>query len=178
MIQKINIAQIQNQAMNKSQKETPLTDSVKVKGNFTSFSKEACNALKAQISFAGSKNEATNGIEVGTVENEQSIKARFTGENRVPDKFVFAGNKYDIVSEPIENGRSIKILNKEGKSIITGKISNDLDPNTQIEFNVAKHAPEIKIIIKSPIKSSLSITQPRASALALAGRRGFGSARL
>ena len=146
MIQKINVAQVQNQVMNKSKKETPLTDSVKVEGNFTSFSKEACNALKAQISFAGSKNEATNGIEVGTVENEQSIKARFTGPNRVPDKFVFEGKKYDIVSNPIENGRSIEILNKEGKSIIEGKISNNIDPNTQIEFNVAKHAPEIKII--------------------------------
>ena len=74
MIQKINVGQIQNQAMNKSKKEAPLADSVKVKGNFTNFSNEACNALKAQISFAGSANKATNGIEVGTVENEQSIK--------------------------------------------------------------------------------------------------------
>ena len=146
MIQKINVAQIQNQVMNKSKKETPINDSVKVKGNFTSFSNEACNALKAQISFAGLGNKAINGIEVGTVENEQSIKARFTGENRVPDKFVFEGKKYDIVSTPIENGRSIEILNKNGKAIISGEISNNLDPNTQIEFNVAKHAPEIKII--------------------------------
>ena len=146
MIQKINVAQTQNQIMNKNKKETPLTDSVKVEGNFTSFSKEACNALKAQISFAGSTNETTNGIEVGTVENEQSIKARFTGQNRVPDKFVFEGKKYDIVSNPIENGRSIEILNKNGEAIISGKISNNIDPNTQIEFNVAKHAPEIKII--------------------------------
>ena len=145
MIQGINVAEIRNQKLSLSSKKTSLADSVKVSGNFTSFSRNACEALKSQIAFTGNGNRPVNGLIIGMVEDKQSINALLTGKNAVPNDYHFKGDEYSLITRPIENGKSVEILNKDGKSIIRGQISDNLDSDVKIEFNVAKHAPEIKI---------------------------------
>ena len=143
MIQGVNFAELRAQKNMKTEKHAVLSNTCEATGNFSQFSHNACDALKSQISFTGINSR--DGITIGSVEGKEKICARLNGENRIPNVFEFQGKEYKIVSEEDGSKRNIEILNKDGKPIIKGWIKKDFTPDTIIEFNVAKHNPEIKI---------------------------------
>ena len=142
MIQGINVAELHTQKMSMAQKQSTLPKTLNVTGNYASFSTAACEALKSQISFCGY--QPIQGINLDKVEGKDSINAILNGANRIADDMAYSQGDYQILSKREDDARVITI-SKNGKPIIEGYIKDGLDSETKIEFNVAKHNPEIKV---------------------------------
>ncbi|MBQ7287486.1 MAG: hypothetical protein IJW73_06990 [Candidatus Gastranaerophilales bacterium] len=142
MISSINVAELRAQRTSMAQKQNALPKTMSATGNYTSFSNAACEALKSQISFKGFS--PIEGINLDKVEGKDSINAVLNGENRIANSFAYAQGDYQIISRTEDDIRLISI-SKNSKPIIEGYIKDALDEDTKIEFNVAKHNPEIKI---------------------------------
>ncbi len=142
MIYSIKAAEFRTPKMGMTQKAATKKMEQSPARNYEGFSTAASNALKAQVAFKG--NEAPKGITLGSVEGKPSISATLNGANRIADDLVFSNGEFLIVSKKSGDKREVEIYKKDS-AIIKGFMTDELDNETEIKFNVAKHNPEIKV---------------------------------
>ncbi|MBQ8847981.1 MAG: hypothetical protein IJ003_03465 [Candidatus Gastranaerophilales bacterium] len=105
--------------------------------NSVLMSKDAVNALKSQVAFGA----AVQSVQVGIVEDTPTAHVILNGTNKT--------NTSDIVVNTKEVNGGKKFEAKKGGAVVAkGFISSKLDNKVIVEFNSAKHQPELKVTLE------------------------------